>query len=81
MLPFSMRGAIIASAITCVSHTATLSVCLASKVTELEPLVWQVRQIIVHVDSQTFEHTAQYLTVEITQLPTSTADVDEMTVL
>lgn len=44
MLPFSMRGAIFASAITCLSHTATLSICLASKVTELEPLVWQVRR-------------------------------------
>nr|XP_046273810.1 adenylate cyclase type 2b isoform X3 [Scatophagus argus] len=42
MLPFSMRGAIIASAITCFSHTVTLSICLASKVTELEPLVWQI---------------------------------------
>uniref|UniRef100_A0A8P4KN57 Adenylate cyclase type 2 n=1 Tax=Dicentrarchus labrax TaxID=13489 RepID=A0A8P4KN57_DICLA len=42
MLPFSMRGAIIASAVTCFSHTVTLSVCLASKVTELEPLVWQI---------------------------------------
>lgn len=63
MLPFSMRGAIIASAITCSSHTVTLSICLASKVSELEPLVWQVRQIIVHVDEQTFEHTTQYGTV------------------
>lgn len=43
MLPFSMRGAIIASAITCSSHTVTLSVFLAAKVPELEPLVWQVR--------------------------------------
>uniref|UniRef100_A0A3Q4BZF0 adenylate cyclase n=1 Tax=Mola mola TaxID=94237 RepID=A0A3Q4BZF0_MOLML len=42
MLPFSMRGAIIASAITCLSHTVTLSVCLASRVAELEPLVWQI---------------------------------------
>lgn len=42
MLPFSMRGAIIASAVTCTSHTVTLSVFLAAKVTELEPLVWQV---------------------------------------
>uniref|UniRef100_A0A8C7F9H9 Adenylate cyclase type 2 n=1 Tax=Oncorhynchus kisutch TaxID=8019 RepID=A0A8C7F9H9_ONCKI len=30
MLPFSMRGAVIASIITCLSHTITLSVCLAS---------------------------------------------------
>lgn len=43
MLPFSMRGAIFASAITCSSHTVTLSVFLAAKATELEPLVWQVR--------------------------------------
>lgn len=43
MLPFSMRGAIMASAVTCTSHTVTLSVFLAAKVTELEPLVWQVR--------------------------------------
>ncbi|KAF3707681.1 Adenylate cyclase type 2 [Channa argus] len=42
MLPFSMRGAIIASAITCFSHTITLSICLANTVTELEPLVWQI---------------------------------------
>lgn len=48
MLPFSMRGAIIASAITCTSHTVTLSVVLADKVTELEPLVWQVRVTAVH---------------------------------
>ncbi|KAK7898630.1 hypothetical protein WMY93_019483 [Mugilogobius chulae] len=41
MLPFSMRGAIIASAVTCLSHTVTLSFCLAS-VTELEHLVWQI---------------------------------------
>lgn len=54
-----MRAAIIASAITCFSHTVTLSVCLASKVTELEPLVWQVRQIIVHADSETFEPTVE----------------------
>lgn len=49
MLPFSMRGAIIASAVTCTSHTVTLSVFLAGKVTELEPLVWQVR--VTAVDS------------------------------
>lgn len=42
MLPFSMKGAIIASAITCSSHTVTLTVCLAFTVTELEPLVWQI---------------------------------------
>ncbi len=54
MLPFSMRAAIIASAITCFSHTVTLSICLASTVAELEPLVWQVRQMIVHAESQTY---------------------------
>lgn len=58
MLPFSMRGAIIASAITCFSHTVTLSVCLASTVTELEPLVWQVKQIN-NVEPQTVEHKDQ----------------------
>ncbi|XP_076016049.1 adenylate cyclase type 2b isoform X3 [Genypterus blacodes] len=42
MLPFSMTGAIIASTITCFSHTVTLSVCLASAATQLEPLVWQI---------------------------------------
>uniref|UniRef100_A0A3Q1ECE4 Adenylate cyclase type 2 n=1 Tax=Acanthochromis polyacanthus TaxID=80966 RepID=A0A3Q1ECE4_9TELE len=42
MLPFSMRGAIIASGITCFSHTVTLSICLTSTVTELEPLIWQI---------------------------------------
>uniref|UniRef100_A0A3B4FX58 Adenylate cyclase type 2 n=2 Tax=Haplochromini TaxID=319058 RepID=A0A3B4FX58_9CICH len=43
MLPFSMRGAIIASGITCFSHTITLSVCLTTRDTDLEdPLVWQI---------------------------------------
>ncbi|XP_043995200.1 adenylate cyclase type 2b isoform X3 [Gambusia affinis] len=42
MLPFSMKWAVIASGITCLSHTATLSVCLTSTATELEPLVWQI---------------------------------------
>ncbi|XP_034016926.1 adenylate cyclase type 2b isoform X3 [Thalassophryne amazonica] len=42
MLPFSMRAAIIASAITCFSHTVTLSICLASTISELEPLIWQI---------------------------------------
>nr|XP_061838375.1 adenylate cyclase type 2-like [Nerophis lumbriciformis] len=41
MLPFSMRGAIMASVLTCLSHTLTLSVCLASAA-DLEPLVWQI---------------------------------------
>uniref|UniRef100_A0A4W6FNK7 Adenylate cyclase type 2 n=1 Tax=Lates calcarifer TaxID=8187 RepID=A0A4W6FNK7_LATCA len=39
MLPFSMRAAIIASAITCISHTVTLSICLANTIPELEPLI------------------------------------------
>uniref|UniRef100_M4AGL2 Adenylate cyclase type 2 n=1 Tax=Xiphophorus maculatus TaxID=8083 RepID=M4AGL2_XIPMA len=42
MLPFSMKWAVIASGITCLSHTVTLSVCLTSTATELEPLVWQI---------------------------------------
>ncbi|GLD57963.1 adenylate cyclase type 2-like isoform X1, partial [Lates japonicus] len=43
MLPFSMRAAIIASAITYISpHTVTLSIYLANTVPELEPLVWQI---------------------------------------
>ncbi|XP_061886342.1 adenylate cyclase type 2-like [Entelurus aequoreus] len=42
MLPFSMRGAIMASVLTCLSHTLTLSVCLASAAADLEPLVWQI---------------------------------------
>uniref|UniRef100_A0A8C5EAR2 adenylate cyclase n=1 Tax=Gouania willdenowi TaxID=441366 RepID=A0A8C5EAR2_GOUWI len=42
MLPFSMSGAIIASGLTCLSHTVTLSVCLTSAVTDVEPLVWQI---------------------------------------
>uniref|UniRef100_A0A665UCX3 adenylate cyclase n=1 Tax=Echeneis naucrates TaxID=173247 RepID=A0A665UCX3_ECHNA len=42
MLPFSMRGAIIASAITCFSHTVTLSICLVNVVSEPELLVWQI---------------------------------------
>lgn len=45
MLPFSMKGAVIASGITCLSHTVTLSVCLTSTATKLEPLIWQVRLI------------------------------------
>ncbi|XP_078810641.1 adenylate cyclase type 2b isoform X2 [Oryzias latipes] len=42
MLPFSMKGAVIASGITCLSHTVTLSVCLTSTATKLEPLIWQI---------------------------------------
>uniref|UniRef100_A0A672GG50 adenylate cyclase n=1 Tax=Salarias fasciatus TaxID=181472 RepID=A0A672GG50_SALFA len=47
MLPFSMRGAIIASGITCFSHTVTLSVCLTSEAAELEPLVWQIMANVI----------------------------------
>ncbi|XP_013862717.1 adenylate cyclase type 2b isoform X4 [Austrofundulus limnaeus] len=47
MLPFSMKWAIIASGLTCLSHTVTLSICLTSTVTELEPLVWQVLANII----------------------------------
>uniref|UniRef100_A0A8D3D4B8 Adenylate cyclase type 2 n=1 Tax=Scophthalmus maximus TaxID=52904 RepID=A0A8D3D4B8_SCOMX len=39
MLPFSMRGAIVASGVTCLSHTVTLSICLANTVPHLEPLI------------------------------------------
>ncbi|KAF6737133.1 Adenylate cyclase type 2 [Oryzias melastigma] len=42
MLPFSMKWAVIASGITCLSHTVTLSICLSSTAAELEPLVWQI---------------------------------------
>ncbi|RVE66299.1 hypothetical protein OJAV_G00105930 [Oryzias javanicus] len=42
MLPFSMKWAVIASGITCLSHTVTLSICLASTASELEPLIWQI---------------------------------------
>ncbi|XP_035985567.1 adenylate cyclase type 2b isoform X3 [Fundulus heteroclitus] len=47
MLPFSMKWAIIASGITCLSHTVTLSICLTSTVTELEPLVWQIMANVI----------------------------------
>ncbi|XP_019906015.1 adenylate cyclase type 2b isoform X3 [Esox lucius] len=47
MLPFSMRGAVVASTITCLSHTITLSVCLASTAEALEPLVWQILANII----------------------------------
>ncbi|KAL0962102.1 hypothetical protein UPYG_G00335690 [Umbra pygmaea] len=47
MLPFSMRGAVIASTLTCLSHTITLSVCLASTADALEPLVWQILANII----------------------------------
>ncbi|XP_030268433.1 adenylate cyclase type 2b isoform X3 [Sparus aurata] len=63
MLPFSMRGAIIASAITCSSHTVTLSICLASKVSELEPLVWQERLLLSLLPA----HIARVMKAEIIQ--------------
>ncbi|MED6259399.1 Adenylate cyclase type 2, partial [Ataeniobius toweri] len=47
MLPFTMKWAIIASGITCLSHTVTLSICLTSTVTELEPLVWQIMANVI----------------------------------
>ncbi|KAF3691687.1 Adenylate cyclase type 2 [Channa argus] len=42
MLPFSMRDAIIASALTSASHTIVLSVCLSTTAENMEPLVWQI---------------------------------------
>ncbi|CAL8297074.1 unnamed protein product [Lota lota] len=42
MLPFSMRGAIVASILTCSSHTITLCVCLASSVQDQGALRWQI---------------------------------------
>lgn len=77
MLPFSMRGAIIASAITCFSHTITLSVCLASTDRELETLVWQVRRI--HNVEPESTRTCCYLL--FTQPPALGADLAEMTLL
>uniref|UniRef100_A0A8C5E8G0 Adenylate cyclase type 2 n=1 Tax=Gouania willdenowi TaxID=441366 RepID=A0A8C5E8G0_GOUWI len=41
MLPFSMSGAIIASGLTCLSHTVTLSVCLTSGAT-IPTLRWVI---------------------------------------
>ncbi|GAA6089979.1 adenylate cyclase type 2 isoform X2 [Tachysurus ichikawai] len=43
MLPFSMRDAIIASVLTCSSHTVVLSVCLSAISEHPEELVWQCR--------------------------------------
>ncbi|XP_004698478.2 adenylate cyclase type 2, partial [Echinops telfairi] len=42
MLPFNMRDAIIASALTSASHTVVLSACLATKPEAQEHLVWQI---------------------------------------
>ncbi|XP_076826755.1 adenylate cyclase type 2 isoform X2 [Brachyhypopomus gauderio] len=42
MLPFSMREAIVASVLTCSSHTVVVSACLASQSERTEQLVWQI---------------------------------------
>ncbi|KAM9489431.1 adenylate cyclase type 2 isoform 1-T1 [Clarias gariepinus] len=42
MLPFSMRDAIIASVLTCSSHTVVVSVCLSAVSKSTEQLVWQI---------------------------------------
>ncbi|KAG9276173.1 adenylate cyclase type 2-like [Astyanax mexicanus] len=47
MLPFSMKDAIIASVVTCSSHTVVLSVCLSSGGERAEPLVWQILANII----------------------------------
>lgn len=70
-----MKWAVIASGITCLSHTATLSVCLTSTATELEPLVWQVRPILVR--PRAFERAGQPYEGNglFKELPASPADV------
>ncbi|XP_061531217.1 adenylate cyclase type 2 isoform X1 [Phycodurus eques] len=47
MLPFSMREAVIASVVTSASHTAVLSVCLATTADHMEPVVWQILANII----------------------------------
>ncbi|XP_053477164.1 adenylate cyclase type 2 isoform X2 [Ictalurus furcatus] len=47
MLPFSMRDAIIASVLTCSSHTIVLSVCLSAVSESTEQLVWQILANII----------------------------------
>ncbi|MCJ8728362.1 hypothetical protein PDJAM_G00003590 [Pangasius djambal] len=47
MLPFSMRDAIIASVLTCSSHTIVLSVCLSAISESTEQLVWQILANII----------------------------------
>ncbi|XP_027033642.2 adenylate cyclase type 2 isoform X1 [Tachysurus fulvidraco] len=47
MLPFSMRDAIIASVLTCSSHTVVLSVCLSAISERPEELVWQILANII----------------------------------
>ncbi|TSL82496.1 Adenylate cyclase type 2 [Bagarius yarrelli] len=47
MLPFSMRDAIIASVLTCSTHTIVLSVCLSGISESTEQLVWQILANII----------------------------------
>ncbi|KAI5624115.1 adenylate cyclase type 2 isoform X1, partial [Silurus asotus] len=47
MLPFSMRDAIIASVLTCSSHTIVLGVCLSTARESTEHLVWQIMANII----------------------------------
>uniref|UniRef100_A0AAY5E8D6 Adenylate cyclase type 2 n=1 Tax=Electrophorus electricus TaxID=8005 RepID=A0AAY5E8D6_ELEEL len=47
MLPFSMWEAVVASALTCSSHTVVLSACLASQSERAEQLVWQILANII----------------------------------
>ncbi|XP_048850294.1 adenylate cyclase type 2b isoform X2 [Brienomyrus brachyistius] len=42
MLPFSMRDAVIASAVTAASHTVVVAAYLASATNRMEPLLWQI---------------------------------------
>ncbi|XP_062847892.1 adenylate cyclase type 2 [Trichomycterus rosablanca] len=47
MLPFSMRDAIIASVLTCSSHSVVLSVVLSAHTNSTEQLVWQILANII----------------------------------
>ncbi|RXM31487.1 hypothetical protein EOD39_6928 [Acipenser ruthenus] len=47
MLPFCMRGAIIASVLTSSSHTIVLSICLSTTAVIKEHLVWQILANII----------------------------------
>ncbi|KAF7708000.1 adenylate cyclase type 2 isoform X1 [Silurus meridionalis] len=47
MLPFSMRDAIIASVLTCSSHTIVLGVCLSTARESTEHLVWQIMANVI----------------------------------
>ncbi|XP_072561841.1 adenylate cyclase type 2b isoform X2 [Paramormyrops kingsleyae] len=42
MLPFSMRDAVIASAVTAASHTVVVAAYLSSATDRMEPLLWQI---------------------------------------